>query len=758
MRARVRLLGLVVVVAAWVVVGVAHGAALEVTSLNDTTDTGTLRTALSTANSNGVADTITFAAGLAGGTINLDKTFSALHLTEANTTIDGDINNDGKPDIAIDAQYGPQSIYVDTNAKDCVIRGLCLNRFRNDALYVSGSNCVIVRCYIGTDLSGRKARPNGNNGIFATTGDGLVVGGAAAMDRNVISGNLGSGIYLNNVGSAWIANLICGLGSDGGTMLPNASYGIYGYNVGGLIVGLPGLPVKTVISGNSSAGINVYNALAVTVANCRVGTNLTGNQPRPNGSSGISLNNCNSTVIGLTSALAWNLISGNASYGLYADNCPDIKIKGNRIGTDTTGQGQVPNGNIGVYLSECHRAYVGGTVPAAKNVIASNGGNGLYLSGSLNAWVVGNLIGVSRDGTKALPNSSDGVYISGCSYCTIGGGAATKRNVITSRNNGISIGGYNSTGNKVQGNYIGWLPDGTTQAPCSYGVYVGYGPAGVTVGGTGALGNKVLGRQYGVSLDNVRGGCIVQGNTIGAPIGTKAVGSTGIGVYDASAKIIGNNILQQSNQGINVSGSLAMPVIAGNTIRKGAKGIYITNDASPNLGRLNNASTDDDGGNVFIGQTDYAIYNETQNAIRAEGNDFGSTVASVIDGKIYDEGDSSYYGFVDYTPLLGGVIPSAARTAGALSVAAVPTKAGGAQIVVTLAGAAEVQAEILNVAGRTVRVLPPAQGQTGVNSLLWDGRSGAGTKAPAGVYLCRVVCRAPEGQQQAVMARLQLER
>ena len=61
-----------------------------------------LREALALANGNGATpDTITFAPGLAGGTLFL--TNGELSITTDGITIDGDINGDGTPDITISA-------------------------------------------------------------------------------------------------------------------------------------------------------------------------------------------------------------------------------------------------------------------------------------------------------------------------------------------------------------------------------------------------------------------------------------------------------------------------------------------------------------------------------------------------------------------------------------------------------------------------------------------------------------------------------
>jgi parallel beta-helix repeat protein len=94
----------------------------------------------------------------------------------------------------------------------------------------------------------------------------------------------------------------------------------------------------------------------------------------------------------------------------------------------------------------------------------------------------------------------------------------------------------------------------------------------------------------------------------------------------------------------------------------------------------------------------------------------------------------------------------------AVTAAAVATTGGSAQIVVTLASAASVQATILNVAGREVAVLPEQDLPQGISNIPWDGRSTLGTKVPTGRYLVRVTARRSDGSQAQAIAVLSLSR
>ncbi len=107
-----------------------------------------------------------------------------------------------------------------------------------------------------------------------------------------------------------------------------------------------------------------------------------------------------------------NLLSGNAC-GVMASG-PSI-IEGNLIGTDASGTFAIPNGVgnnwPGVIIGGRQNVRVGGTLPAARNVISGNQAWGVCIwpsfggGGALeNVMILGNYIGTHWSGTQPLPN------------------------------------------------------------------------------------------------------------------------------------------------------------------------------------------------------------------------------------------------------------------------------------------------------------------------------------------------------------------
>ncbi len=83
----------------------------------------------------------------------------------------------------------------------------------------------------------------------------------------------------------------------------------------------------------------------------------------------------------------------------------------------------------------------------------------------------------------------------------------------------------------------------------------------------------------------------------------------------------------------------------------------------------------------------------------------------------------------------------------------------GAQVVVTLSAPASCDLEVVNIAGRSVRVVRRGQVMSaGQNVVVWDGRSAAGATVPNGLYLVRLSAHADSGAQVQTVRTLVLRR
>src|SRR5262249_37776950 len=146
------------------------------------------------------------------------------------------------------------------------------------------------------------------------------------------------------------------------------------------------------------------------------------------------------------------------THGIELDGENNI-VQGNFIGTNPAGDIELGNEFMGILSNGANT--IGGDVAAAGNVIASNGGSGIDLESGDNT-VQGNIIGLSPDGTTALPNSNNGILVNS-SFNHIGGATPEARNVISGNvDDGILINGMT---NIVEGNYVGTTSAGDEAIP-----------------------------------------------------------------------------------------------------------------------------------------------------------------------------------------------------------------------------------------------------------------------------------------------------
>jgi CSLREA domain-containing protein len=269
-----------------------------------------------------------------------------------------------------------------------------------------------------------------------------------------------------------------------------------------------------------------------------IGTDVTGNTALPN-AGGIILNSSNNVIGGL-GATKRNLISGNSGYGVEVQVAGVIGnvFQNNYIGVSFDGTSALPNGSDGISLS-VRDSTIGGTAPGAGNVISGNGRNGMWLSS--NNLVQGNFVGTNAQGTAAIPNRLVGIETSG-SNNMIGGTTPEARNVISGNTEaGVNLDQTSASGNVVQGNYIGVGADGVTPIPNSR-------MSGNTVGGVSIKSGK----------NNVIGGTAAGAGNIIAFNGEALSGTPGVAILSldsdsATGNVVrGNSIFANSGVGITI--------------------------------------------------------------------------------------------------------------------------------------------------------------------------------------------------------------
>jgi parallel beta-helix repeat protein len=488
-------------------------------------------------------------------------------------------------------------------------------------VYVFASNDNIVQDnFIGTDSQGSPGLGNGRSGVTINAGStGNHIGeprGLFSVFSNIISGNGDNGVLITDAGTT--GNFVQGnrIGTDptGSTALPNRAngvliqYGAAGNTIGGssyvsnffgfgsLLAGAGNL-----ISGNTGAGVQIFEANANSVQGNYIGTDLGGTIPVPNDPDGSTnldgvdlLKGAADNQIGGPSSIdgtgrlmgLGNLISGNHFDGIFLGefnggsteiHVTRNHIEGNFIGTDVTGTAALANGQNGVHLEGgAVGNFIGGTAPGTRNIISANGDAATQASNAFpadfgagvniadlfgigpdeNNLVENNYIGTDVTGLHALANLDEGVMIqAGARNNTIG--AAGAGNLISGNPTDVVITGGTTTGNKLLANTVGLAADGQPMPAAGSGnlIMVQQGANHNYLGQAGA-GNVISGAlNFGIDLtDPGTTANTVQGNYIGTDAtGGLAVPNLGAGIVIQNGAA--NNQIGGAGQGNVISGN-----------------------------------------------------------------------------------------------------------------------------------------------------------------------------------------------------------
>jgi uncharacterized repeat protein (TIGR01451 family) len=378
-----------------VFVTTAVAATYTVTNTNDS-GAGSLRQAILDANANAGADSVVF--NIPGSGVRTIKPTSALPSITGPVTVDGTTQPgfSGAPVIELDGSMAGATRGLKITAGSCTIRGLAINRFGTDGMQIqTGGGNFIEGNYIGVTADGTAAAGNSNDGINVLNSGNNTIGGTTAEARNVISGN-----------------------NDG-------------------------VDFKGSSSGNRVQGNYI-------------GTNAAGTAALGQSDNAVEVGGNSNNTVGGTAAGARNILSGNHDGVNLESGASGNLVQGNYIGTNASGTAAVANTFDGVEIEDAANNTIGGTTVAARNVISGNGNDGIQFtgSGSSGNLVQGNYIGTQVNGINSLRNTLHGIYFTlSASNNTIGGSDDEAANIIAF-NGGDGVFVNSGTGNAIRRNVV----------------------------------------------------------------------------------------------------------------------------------------------------------------------------------------------------------------------------------------------------------------------------------------------------------------
>ena len=465
----------------------------------------------------------------------------------------------------------------------------------------SSTTSVVEGNLIGTDAAGTIAIANGGDGVDIVAGASSNTIGGTGNAGNLLSGNSnGAGVEIAGAGTA--GNVVAGnqIGTNRAGNLPLAngagvvvSAGASSNTVGGSSAG-----TRNVISGNRAAGVQLTGAGTDdnVVEGDYIGIDPSGVDRVGNAFTGVQINaGASDNTIGGTTAAAHDVIDLAGDYGVDVEDGATTSnvIEGNYIGLKPDG---TPGGSnaVGILTSGATLTVIGGTTPAARNIISGNGA-GVWLHGGDTTILEGNYIGTDPTGTFGEGNAYYGVlayYGGGGTRALIGGLTATPGtgagNVISGNGqNNIEI--FQAALQGIEGNIIGLNASGTAAiGNAANGIYVWDTSGAFTIGGTATgAGNIIAGNMSaGIKLDGDSSEnpgpvehATIEGNYVGTDItGTVAIGNgasgDGILIADSDSNTIGgtaagagNVISGNASDGVEMSGAgTSDSVVAGNLI------------------------------------------------------------------------------------------------------------------------------------------------------------------------------------------------
>jgi len=332
-------------------------------------------------------------------------------------------------------------------------------------------------------------------------------------------------------------------------------------------------------------------------------------------SSGLYLKGTNCTVRSLT-------INNFFNFGILitGSNAVNNTVTGCYVGVDPTGTAAVTNRLVPLQIEAgASSNTVGGSSPAQRNIIAGSAYQGLTLRDAGTAFnvVKGNYIGVKAAGMAALANAGAGIEIyGGAASNRIGGLNAGEGNVISGNgNDGVLVNDAGSTGNMVEGNFIGLNSAGTAVLPNGFtGVDLQGGAANSTVASNVISGNLQNGIFVASSLNSI------WGNIIGLnAAGTTAFGNNGAGVAIGSgsqSNVIGgfstsarNVISGNGNDGVLVNGAGSTGnTVAGNFIGLNSAGTAALPNGFAGVDLQGGTANNTVASNVISGNSQNGIY------------------------------------------------------------------------------------------------------------------------------------------------------
>lgn len=171
-----------------------------------------------------------------------------------------------------------------------------------DGIHLEGvSNTVVLGNFIGTNALGTAALPNLQSGVSLLDAHDDRVGGSEPGSRNVISGNGAFGVVLEDGNRIQVQGNYIGTDVRGERALPNGRHGVSVSEMGSVLIGGSSDATRNIISGNGGDGVQLTRGTSASqVQGNYVGLNAAGTAALANQGSGIEVEDGSNNLVGGT--------------------------------------------------------------------------------------------------------------------------------------------------------------------------------------------------------------------------------------------------------------------------------------------------------------------------------------------------------------------------------------------------------------------------------------------------------------------------
>ena len=276
-----------------------------------------------------------------------------------------------------------------------IVTNVIANSARYGIWLATGTGHVVKGNYVGTDVTGALARPNGAGGIYINST--AVIGGSTDADRNVVSGNGEFGIRLENANIVSVLGNAVGSTSAGTAALPNKGPGISVMSSRGVSIGGSGTGSANVVTGNAAGGVIVSGQSS--------GVTIVGNSITANAGLGIDLVSGGDPISGVTAnddektAKEPNLLMDTPLFTSASFSGDVLSVEG-YVGMGT-GKATFANSSVEVFVSDSDPSGYGEGRVALGTLTTKDGGD---FVGSLKIPAD---VAISNDKTKITATATD---------------------------------------------------------------------------------------------------------------------------------------------------------------------------------------------------------------------------------------------------------------------------------------------------------------------------------------------------------------